>query len=269
MQRNTVVALGLAAGLSVWGQKDWSDAQKAEFLKTAEVKATHSAPDGITGTSRVTLSNGKVTHDASVQTIDLTSQNRSGNSPPEPGFTDRYAYNLAAYELDRMLGLNMVPVTVIRDFDGKKGSYTWWVDDVLMTEKQRFLKKVTPEYPDSWNQQMHIVRVFDQLIYNMDRNLGNLVIDKNWKLWMIDHGRAFRMWKQIKEKNNLLKCDRVLLERLRKLDAAELHAKLDEDLTKGQVDAIKARAELIVKEFDAKIKKKGEGEILYDYLKGQ
>ena len=37
------------------------------------------------------------------------------------------------------------------------------------------------------------VRMFDQLIYNVDRNLGNLVIDKNWTIWMIDHSRAFRL----------------------------------------------------------------------------
>jgi len=40
---------------------------------------------------------------------------------------------------------------------------------------------------------MWVVRLFDQLIYNTDRNLGNLLIDKSWRLWMIDHTRAFKV----------------------------------------------------------------------------
>ncbi|MBI4890665.1 MAG: hypothetical protein HY821_08565 [Acidobacteria bacterium] len=269
MRRTTVLALAMWMGLAAWGQEDWSDEKKAEFLKKAEVKASHSAPDGITGTTKATLSDGTVSHAVSIQTIDVTALTPSGNSPPEPGFTDRYVYNMAAYELNRILKLNMVPVTVIRAFEGRNGSYTWWVDEAMMTEKQRFYKKTQPVDNTAWNDQMFIVRVFDQLIYNMDRNLGNLVIDRDWKLWMIDHSRAFRIWKQLKEKKNLVKCDRVLLERLRNLDEAELHAKLGEYLAKAQVEAIKARAELIVKEFDAKIKKKGEREVLYDYLKAK
>jgi transcriptional regulator of heat shock response len=113
---------------------------------------------------------------------------------------------------------------------------------------------------------MLIVRVFDQLIYNMDRNLGNIVIDKDWKIWMIDHTRAFRMWKQIKDKKDLEKCDRQLLARLRQLDLQELHRRLDPHLNKAQVDALKARADLIVKFFDDAVKKRGESKVLYDYL---
>ena len=43
-----------------------------------------------------------------------------------------------------------------------------------------------------WNAQLHILRVFDELIANTDRNQGNMLIDSRWKLWLIDHSRAFR-----------------------------------------------------------------------------
>ena len=41
---------------------------------------------------------------------------------------------------------------------------------------------------------MQIVRLFDQLIYNIDRNLGNLMITNDWTIWAIDHTRAFRTY---------------------------------------------------------------------------
>ena len=36
------------------------------------------------------------------------------------------------------------------------------------------------------------VRVFDELIANRDRNIGNMLWTSTWKMWMIDHTRAFR-----------------------------------------------------------------------------
>lgn len=39
---------------------------------------------------------------------------------------------------------------------------------------------------------IHILRVFDELIQNRDRNAGNVLWTKDWTMWMIDHPRAFR-----------------------------------------------------------------------------
>ncbi len=43
--------------------------QKEEFLRKAKIVQTKQAAKGVTGTLRVTLSDGKITHDASVQRI--------------------------------------------------------------------------------------------------------------------------------------------------------------------------------------------------------
>jgi hypothetical protein len=45
-----------------------------------------------------------------------------------------------------------------------------------------------------WNRQMATVKLFDELIANVDRNAGNLVITTDWQIYMIDHTRAFRLW---------------------------------------------------------------------------
>jgi len=107
----------------------------------------------------------------------------------------------------------MVPATVERRHEGKPASFTWWVDDVLMDEQERYRQKKDVPNTDDWNQQMWVTRLFDQLIANMDRNLGNLLIDKSYNIWMIDHSRAFRTNKDLKSPGNLSKVDRAPLER--------------------------------------------------------
>ena len=90
-----------------------------------------------------------------------------------------------------------------------------------MMEVDRKKKHLEPPDQDSWNRQMYVVRVFDQLIFNTDRNLQNLMVDtKEWQIWMIDHTRAFRMRTDLQEVKNLARCDRKLLAGLRKLDLA-------------------------------------------------
>jgi hypothetical protein len=108
-----------------------------------------------------------------------------------------------------------------------------------------------------------VVRVFDQLIYNTDRNLQNLLIDQQFRIWMIDHTRAFRMYAQLKEKKDLQMCDRALLARLRSLKAEELQT-LKPYVTDPEIKGLLARRDKIVQIFDQLIKEKGEEAVLYD-----
>jgi hypothetical protein len=227
-------------------------AQKEEFLRNAKVVRTSGAKLGITGTTRATLSDGRITHDASVQTIDESKNQHQTAMGMELNFRDTYRFNIAAYKLDRLLGLNMIPVVVERSYRGQKGSYCWWVDDTLMVELERFEKKVSPPNPDLWNKQMYVVRVFDQLIYNTDRNLGNLVIDKEWRIWMIDHSRAFRMRTDLKEPKNLVQCDRDLLAKMKDLNQEVLTKEIGEYLNQNEIRGLLARRDKIVQLFEKK-----------------
>ena len=147
---------------------------------------------GVTNSQRATLDDGQRKHDAHIQTVDISKNSFQTLRGTELNFRDSYKFNMAAYELDKLLDLNMVPVSVERKVGGQQAAVTWWVDDAMMTELDRQKKKAqSPDLP-SWNKQMYVCRVFDQLIYNTDRNLGNLVITKDWNIWMIDHTRAFR-----------------------------------------------------------------------------
>jgi hypothetical protein len=93
--------------------------------------------------------------------------------------------------------------------------------------------------------------------------LGNVLISEDWHLWMIDFSRAFRLNKTLLNAKNLEKCDRQLLERLRRLDAKEVTAKAGAYLTRGEIEALMARRDQVVAVFETLIKEKGEDAILY------
>lgn len=225
-------------------------AEQEQFLKTARVVRTKGASKGITGTLRATLSDGKVTHDASIQNIDEYKQRFEGTQGTEFNFRDSWRYNVAAYRLDRLIDLGMIPPSIERAYNGKNGSFTWWVDDVIMDEGQRLKTKAESPSPRRWNEQMWHVRMFDQLIYNVDRNLGNLLIDKDWTIWMIDHTRAFRLFSELKSRANLARCDRRVFERLKALDKETLTRTMEDYLTPQEMAALLKRRDVIVGFFE-------------------
>ncbi len=220
--------------------------QQEEFLKKAKIVRTRGAGKGVTGTTRATLSDGTITHDASIQTIDEYMQEFKSAKGVEFNFRDSWRYNVAAYRLDRMLEIGMTPPSIERAYQNKPGAFTWWVDDVLMDEAQRLKTKVSAPDTMVWNQQMWMVRVFDQLIYNVDRNLGNLLIDRAWTVWMIDHSRAFRLIDKLKSPESVTRCDRVLFDKLKALDEKTLKQVMDDYLTGPEIRGVlQRRNELI------------------------
>ena len=238
--------------------------QIKQFLLAAKVVKSEHAKKGITQTLRLTLSDGTVTHDASFQTIDEHKPRMELASGTEVGFVDSYKYNIAAYQLAEMLGLDdIVPVYVERKWKGDSGSLSWWLP-VKMDERERMARKIAVPDPDAWNTQMYKVRVLDQLVYDSDANLTNVLITDDWKIWRIDFTRAFRLYKELKNPNaNLVHCDRRLFEKLKALDGNELTERTKPYLTKDEVKAVMARRDKIVEQFQKLISEKGEKEVLY------
>jgi hypothetical protein len=244
----TLVAL-LVAFPAVVAQEALTVEQQEAFLKDARVIRTRSAGKGVTNTLRATLSDGTLTHDASIQTIDESKQVFQSKQGVEFNFKDSWRYNVAAYRLNRVLQIGRIPVSVERVHNSKSGAFTWWIDDVLMDESERLKTKAAVPDSDAWNRQMWHVRIFDQLIYNVDRNLGNLVIDKSWAVWMIDHSRAFRLIDTVKSPKDLRKIERGVFDRLKALDAASLKTAVGNYLTPEEQKRLLVRRDAIVKIF--------------------
>ena len=240
-----------------------SDAEIEQFLLKAKVIKTKGIKKGVTGSIQATLSDGNLTHFAHIQTIDERKQQFQGDKGGvEFDFRDSWTFNIAGYKIDRLIGMNVVPVSVERNHGYSPAAYTWWLDDVKMDEEERLARKkanekakgptkeAEPPDVEKWNQQMQMVRVFDQLIGNVDRNLGNLMITNDWRLWPIDHTRAFRTNKQLKAADNVTRCDRAVFERMKALDKATLTRETGKYLSTFQIDALLARRDAIVKRLE-------------------
>jgi hypothetical protein len=235
------------------------------FLRTAEVIRSERIGKGVTHPWRLTLSDGKLTHDASFQDVDVHTQEAGfAGGGRELNFADSYHYNIAAYEIAVLLGIeDMVPITVEREWHGKRGSLSWWVDDIKMDEDERLKSGLKPPDISNWNGQMHKVRVFSKLIYDTDRNPQNILITGDWKIWIIDFSRAFRTVRKIPEPEDLLRCERGLFSRLRELTKETLGRAARTHLTKWEVDALLARRDLIVERLRKLMGEKGENRVLY------
>jgi hypothetical protein len=238
--------------------------QMKQFLQTAKVVASKQAEKGVTNPWRLTLSDGTLTHDASFQAIDVQKPREVlANGTTELNFVDSYKYNIAAYALAELLGMdNMMPVYVERKWGGHTGSLSWWLP-VKMDEQSRVKQKIEVPDQDAWNKQMYKILVFDQLVYDKDPNLTNLLIGPDWQIWRIDFTRAFRLSKEVETPKNLMHCDRQLLEKLKALNADELTEKTKHYLTKDEVKGVMARRDKIVATFQQMITAKGENEVLY------
>lgn len=243
--------------------------QQIEFLKTAKIIRTRDTSKGVTAPKRVTLSNGTITHDAVFQAIDekkTVAQLGGGGRPSttELNFVDSYRYNLAAYALAGLIGLDhMMPVYVERRWNGQSGSMGWWVT-TLMDEGERLKKKVQPSKPADWNNQMYRMRVFTALVRDTDRNLGNVLITPEWKVMMIDFTRAFRLQPELQHIKDLNKLDRALLPKLEALERQAVKQAVGDWLTGGEIDALMKRRDLLVAHFKKLIAELGEDKVLYN-----
>jgi hypothetical protein len=252
-------ALVAGQGVSPVATPRLTQEEMEAFLLKAQVSKRRDAGSGVTGSSRVTLTDGRLTHDAHVQAVDIARAVFQAGKASEVNFKDTYRYNIAGYRLARLIGLDNVPMSVERNIEGKVAAVTWWVDDVMMDEGARLKKKATSPNPQRFSMQIQVMKIWDELIQNKDRNAGNLIWTSDWSMWLIDHTRAFRLGKELVAPNDLTRCDRRLLEGLRAMTAESLAKAVGDSLTTEEQAAVMTRRDLIVKHFDERLAKLGEG----------
>jgi hypothetical protein len=236
------------------------------FLLKADITATIKVSKGVTKARQVRMTDGTLTHDAQVQDVDISLPIFEVDPKhTEVNFKDSYRYNIAAYRLSLLLGLDNVPMSVERTVQGKPSAVTWWIDDYMMEEgdRMKLKEKRYGPVPARTLNYLALLNLFDELIQNRDRNAGNLIWTTDWKMWMIDHTRAFRLGKDLLKPNSLERCDRMVYDKMKELTAPRLAEVMGKTLTKDEIGALLVRRDAIVKIFDAKIAEKGEKMVFY------
>jgi hypothetical protein len=231
-------ASGIAQAPAPVNTKTWLPDPKPfeEYLKSAEVVSMENLKVGVTRPRRAELAPGGPVTAMAWKPI------RPGRYG---GFWESYKAEIAAYEMDKLLGLGMVPPTVEKRVKGEVGAAIMWVAPTESFKQlggvpgQKGVKTPPASQAPAWNRQITRAKMFDDLIGNIDPNLGNWLIDPAWNLILIDHTRAFTSTKDLY--HQLVAIDPELWERMKALDEATLTSALESWLDKGAIKAILQR----------------------------
>lgn len=267
-----VIVLGFSLhSIAQFTKEELAEREKwEEFLKTAEIVGQDQPfekREAVTDPWVLTLEKDGVTNNAIWKDV----------AGRQKGFFESWKWEIAAYRLDKHLGLNMVPPTVERRFQKNRGSCQLWIT-TMMSLKKKFEEKIkTPSYKVFyWNRAFYKQRAFDNLIANNDRHQNQYLITEDWRMILIDHSRSFRTSKKFTKKliydekykegpTFIMKeLPRALYEKIKSLNAEVIKNAVGEYLTDKEIEAMLVRKDLIVKWVEDRIKKMGEDKVLYD-----
>ncbi len=240
-----------------------------EFLKTAQIISSADIPEGVTKPTRLFLKKGDI--------------ERSGvwKNPKgmQKGHLEGWQYEIAAYEMDKLLDLNLIPPTIEREFKGKSGSLQFWVESQF-SELNVFEQKIGIPRSKFYNREnmKYITRAFDSLIGNADRTKQNVLYTKDWRMILIDHSRSFRSSKKYTKKlmygaKGLIKArgrpmlfkrlPRTFVEKVKALNYDDIKNAVGPYLKGKEIKAVLLRKELLLKEIEEMVKEQGEDKVLY------
>lgn len=235
-----------------------------ELLLAGEPVAEKPVGRGIAGVLKLTLQHEGVRFHAAFRTLDRTEREAPRSPAIRTTFRDSHLFELAAYLLDRRLGLHRIPPTVRRTIGDRDGTLQLWLEgttpETVLIQEGRF------EPPDRHHvlQQKRVMWVFDSLVANVDRNQGNVLIDGDWDLWFIDHTRAFRETASLLEKDKIDACERRLWRGILELDEAALRELLGPYLLSREIAKLELRRQRLVKHISKLIERHGEDAVLFD-----
>jgi hypothetical protein len=238
-----------------------------EFLRTAEVVGEKqlTGPEAVTSPWVLTLKKGEVTH----RGLWKNAEGRMG------GFWEGWQYEIAAYLLDKHLGLGLVPPTVERPFRSERGSCQYWIDDCMSVKDRDEKRMKTPAAKvPAWNRATYLQRFFDNLIANEDRHANQILITPDWRMVLIDHSRSFRtagkftkslLYSSRNPEGPMLMSElpRALVDKAKALDFASIKAVTGGILTEEEINAVLARRDLILQEIDRLVRANGEKKVFY------
>jgi hypothetical protein len=234
-------------------------------LRSGEVISREPIGRGVAGAERLVLEHDGVRFRAAFRTVDVKVESEpvSGARRPKE-YRDAAIFEAAAYELSELLGLGRVPPAVPRSIDGRAGTVQVWLEATRPEVELLEQGALSPPDESAWRRQKQVMRVFDSLIANNDRNQGNLLIDADWTIWLIDHTRAFKQSSELFERDKLTSCERTLWESLRSLDDETIRLRLEPYLEGREIASLLRRREKLLDHLQGLIEKQGEERVLYN-----
>jgi hypothetical protein len=189
------------------------------------------------------------------------------------GYLDNWKWEIAAYRLDKLLELNMIPPYVEKRFQGNRGVVSLEPEYMMLfREKKKKDIKCPPRYVFSYNRAHSLMQAWDNLLANTDRNEGDILLTEDWRLILIDHSRSFRTSKKFTKKliktgkggkEPIKALPRTFVENLKRLDFEKIKNAVGDYLTNKEIDAVLIRRDLLLQEIDRLIEKFGEDKFLY------
>lgn len=225
------------------------------FLREAPVERFEDIPVGVTRPRRGYFAEGSPVGSIAWKV----------HPPRQRGYRESHRAEVAAYRLSRLLGLDMVPPTVERRIQGRKGAAVMWIDGVRPWDP----KNPVPRPGPYWSYQVSRMKLFDQLIGNIDRNHGNLLYDDHGHLFLIDHSRAFTLHTSLARFERPSQIDRALWERIDALDRKTLQAALGDLLTRQEIGVVLTRRDRMREQIAALVRERGEAVAFLPPLPGE
>jgi hypothetical protein len=240
-----------------------TEAEVLIFLENAKIVASKRLVEGIAGTRKLTLERDGVRVHAAFRTVDEGELAGAAARRAEFAlFRDFYGFEVAAYRLDRMLGLGLVPPTVLRVVGGERGSVQLWIEGAS-TAAMALDQGLNRPPRGAYREQLRM-RVFDSLIYNFDRHYNNFLYDPEGRLWLIDHTRSFKRLPFVPDRDRIAACDRELYLALRNLDFDSLRRELGDVLEHFEIKTLYRRRTLLLEHLERLAVERGEAIVLLD-----
>lgn len=229
--------------------------EREEHLRTAPIiTVAKTESTGRTSAWKVYLDGGRI---ASRAIFKYVNRQRPTLLPSS------YRYELAAYELSKLLGMTLIPPTVEREIEGMKGSLQCYCEGVI-TESARRRKGLSPSNVTKLQDAFSEVAILENLTCNPREDASDILIDtSDWTVWRVDFSEAFAPETTVLADSPFSRCSKGLFQKLRDTPDDEFRGRLASYLNPEEIDALLARKRLILDRLEGLIKDKGEAAVLF------